>query len=136
MKARHVIMIIVLILVATIVFSLKEEKNTKTLTCSVNNDFQGMDSVTTLKVKVKDSEIKDIDMTIDAKLPKEYQNQKQNIIDSMNAQGKMHASSTSDGIRLEADMRSDYFKSLGLNTKASYQEFKQALEFQGYRCKN
>jgi len=135
MKARHVIMIIVLILVATVVFSLKEEKGTKTLTCSVNNDFQGMDSVTTLKVKVKNNEIKDIDMTIDAIVPSEYQNQKQNIVDSINMQGKMQATTTKDGIRLTTDMKGEYFKSLGLNTKSSYNEFKQALEFQGYTCK-
>lgn len=135
MKARHIIMIMILILFATIMFSLREQKGVKTLACSVNNDFQGMDSKTYLDVKVKNNEIKDMDIKIDVVIPDEYKNNKQNIINSVASSGKMEVEETSEGMRLKSDINGEYFKSLGLSTKTSLSEFKDALELQGYSCK-
>ena len=135
MKPRHFIMILVLIIFSTVMLSLKSAKNTKTLTCSVNDDFQGLDSHITLNVKVSNNEIKDMNITIDSVLPEEYQSQKLNIITSINSEGKMQATSTKDGIRFETGIKSEYFKSLNLSTKTNYRELKESLELQGYSCK-
>ncbi len=134
MKARHIVMIITLILFATIMFSLKEEKDTKHMVCKAKNDFQGLDSIITLDIGINNSEIKDLDITIDAKVPEIYKDQKQSIINSTNQGGKMQASSTKDGIRFKTDIHSEYFKSLGLKTKTNSKELKEALEMQGYKC--
>jgi len=135
MKARHIVMIMILILFATIMFSLKDAKNTKTLICSVNSDFQGFDSKINLDIKIKDKEIKDMDIVIDSVLPEEYLSEKQAIINQMNASGKMEVESTKEGLRFKTGIQSEYFKSLGISTKTSYGELKEALEFQGFNCK-
>lgn len=136
MKARHVIMIIALIIIATAMFSLKEAKNIKTLTCTTKSDFQGMDSVINLEIDIKNKEVQDMNLAIDVTIPKEYLNQKQSIIDSIAASGKMQVTSTKNGMRLKAGMNSNYFNSLGLDTNTSSNELKQVLESQGYTCKN
>lgn len=136
MKARHIVMILILVLFATIMFSLKDAKGTKSLVCRVNTDFQGLDSKITLDIKVKNSEIRDMDIVIDSVLPEEYQAQKQEIIDSMASSGKMEVTSTKDGIRFETGIGSEYFNSLGLSTKTNYNELKETLELQGYVCEN
>lgn len=135
MKARHIIMIIVLVIFASIMFSLKDAKNTKKLVCSVDSDFQGMKSKVNLDIKIKEQKIKDMDIVIDAILPDEYMNQKQEIINSISASGKMEAISTKDGIRFTSGIGSEYFKSLGVNINTSYNELKEALELQGFSCK-
>lgn len=135
MKARHVIMIIVLVIFASIMFSLKDAKNTKKLVCSVDSDFQGMKSKINLDIRIKEQKIKDMDIVIDAILPDEYMNQKQEIINSISASGKMEATSTEDGIRFTSGIGSEYFKSLGVNINTSYNELKEALELQGFSCK-
>lgn len=135
MKARHIIMIIVLVIFASIMFSLKDAKNTKKLVCSVDSDFQGMKSKINLDIKIKEQKIKDMDIVIDAILPDEYMNQKQEIINSISASGKMEATSTKDGIRFTSGIGSEYFKSLGVNINTSYNELKEALELQGFSCK-
>lgn len=135
MKARHFIMLTILILIIIIMICVKDAKNTKKLTCTVNSNFHGMESLITLDIKVKNNEVKDINMLIDATLPEEYLNQKQNIINTLGADGNMTVTSTEDGIRLSTGMNSSYFKSLGLNTETSYSDLKETLELEGYSCK-
>lgn len=135
MKPRHIIMIIILVLFATIMFSLKADKDKEKIVCTSKGDFQGMNSTITLNVGVKDNNIKDMDITIDAIVPEELQAQKQEIISYMTQSGKMTAKSTKDGIKFEMGIESEYFKSLGLSTKTNPYELKQALEIQGYNCK-
>ncbi|MCM1052943.1 MAG: hypothetical protein NC483_03100 [Ruminococcus sp.] len=135
MKKRHIIMIIILVLAFSITMSLKEEKDTKKLECTTKSTMYDMDSLTTLNAKIKNSEIVGMDIFIDITIPKEYESQKQNMINSISAEGKMEVTSTKDGIRLKTGIHSEYFKSLGLNTKTSYNELKEVLEFQGYTCK-
>lgn len=135
MKARHIVMILVLIFFATIMFSLKEEKNVVSLVCSTKGDFQGLDSTINLDVKLKENEIRDMEIVIDSILPKEYLEQKQTIINSMNSSGKGQAEGTKDGVKFTMGIQSEYYKSLGVSTKITYKELKEALELQGYSCK-
>lgn len=135
MNKRRIIMIGTIIIVALIALIMYSEKNTKTLKCTTNGDFNDMESESTLLVEIKKNKIKDMNITIDVKIPKEYESQKDSLIASIQAQGKMKASSTKDGMELTADMNSGYFDVLGLNKESSYNELKEVLELQGYTCK-
>ncbi len=135
MKKRHIVMVTVLVLFALIMFGIKDSKNVKNLTCTVNGEFLNMESLTTLKIKVKGNKIKDMDIIIDAILPKESLDQKQDLINSFNASGKMKATSTKEGIRFQTGMYSNYFKALKMNTKSSYSDLKSTLELEGFSCK-
>ncbi len=133
MKKRHILMIITVVLFALVMFSIKDSKNTKTLTCSVNGEFYEMESVTTLKAKVNNNKVRSMFISIDVIIPEEYKDYKQNLISQMKASGKMQVESTSKGIRLSTGTNK-YFDSLGLNRDSSYSELKSALELQGYSC--
>lgn len=135
MKARHIIMIFVLIIFASIIISLKDAKDTEKLVCVADSDFQGMESKINLEIKVKDKKIKDMNLVIDSVLPNEALSQKQTMIASINASGKMEATSTEDGIRFRAGIGSEYFGSLGINANTKIGELKEVLELQGYSCK-
>lgn len=134
MKARDIIMVILILLVLIIGIRMQYNKNIKTLTCTTNSNFHGMDSIITLNVQVSNNEIRDIGMIIDATLEEEYLSNSESLAAQLGADGRMKVTTTEKGLKLETDMNSQYFQSLGLNTKTSYNEFKNTLEFQGYKC--
>lgn len=135
MKTRHIIMIVSLVVIFLVVVSIKDLKNTEELTCTVNTKMYEMDSLTTLKVTVKNNEIRNMKVDMDITVPEEAMAQKQELINYFKSQGKSEVTTTDKGFRLSSGMYSDYFNSLGLSTKSSYNEIKQVLEFQGYKCK-
>ncbi|MDE5539416.1 MAG: hypothetical protein K2J20_02895 [Bacilli bacterium] len=135
MKTRHVIMIITLIIVGIAMICIKDAKTTLNLTCTASGSMYEMDSVSTLKVKVKNNKIKKMDLTIDVVVPENKGYQKEEMINAMNSEGKMQVVSTDEGMRLSTGMNSDYFKTFGLSTESSYSELKKVLELQGYTCK-
>jgi len=133
MKRRHVLMIVVILIFALIMYGVKDAKKTKVLTCSVNSEFYGMESTTTLEISVNSNRIRGINETIDVIVSDEY---KEALMSEMQASGKMEASSTKDGIKLKSKMDNTYFDALGLDRNVSYGELKSALELQGYTCEN
>lgn len=135
MKTRHIIMILSLVVIFLVAVSIKDLKNTEELTCTVNTKMYEMDSLTTLKVTVKNNEIRNMKVDMDITIPEEAMAQKQELINYFQSQGKSEVTATDKGFRLSSGMYSDYFNSLGLSTKSSYNEIKQVLEFQGYKCK-
>lgn len=135
MKQRHVIMIITFILFIIFITTLKETKNIQNLTCTTTGKMYEMDSKTTLKVKLKDNTIKNMNLTIDLIVPKEDPTYKKNLLNYFKSEGKMQVTSTDEGIRFKMGMQDEYFKTLGLNEKSSYQDLKEALNIQGYTCK-
>lgn len=132
MKKRHLVMLSILALFILILFA---GKGTKSLTCTTNGEFYLGDSTSELKAKIKDDKVINMNLVILVSLPEEYILQKQSIIDNINSQGKMVATSTKDGIRLKAGMSSGYFENLGLSKDTSYADLKHILELQGYKCK-
>lgn len=135
MNKRQIIMISIIIIVALTALIMMSEKNTEYLTCTVDGDFQGMESKTTFTVKVRKNKVKDMNMAIDVKVPENSEISKDDLISYINYQGKMQAKSTTDGVNLTADMSSGYFDTLGLSKESSYNELKGVLELQGYACK-
>lgn len=135
MKTRHIIMILSLVVIFLVAVSIKDLKNTEELTCTVNTKMYEMDSLTTLKVTVKNNEIRNMKVDMDITIPEEAMAQKQELINYFQSQGKSEVTATDKGFRLSSGMYSDYFNSLGLSTESSYNEIKQVLEFQGYKCK-
>ena len=130
MKQRHIVMIVVVVIFALIMVGIKDAKKTKTLLCSVNDDFYGMESKTTLKIKINGHKVRSMYETIDVTVPSDYN--KQALISQMEASGKMEVSSTKDGIQLRSKMSNGYFDTLGLDRDITYNELKSALELQGY----
>lgn len=135
MKTRHIIMIISLIVIFLIVVSIKDLKNTKELTCTINGTMYEMDSLTTLRVTIKNNEVRNMKIDFDITIPEESLAQKQEIISYFQSQGNSEITPTDKGFRMSSGLYSDYFNSLGLSTTSSYNEVKQGLEFQGYTCK-
>lgn len=131
MKTRHIIMILTIVIVILFLFG---NRNVKTLTCTTNGEMLENQTTSTLKVKMKENKVSDMNLVINMTLSSEYQSQKQNMINSINSEGKMTATSTKDGIKLTTDMKSSYFDNLGLNTISSINEMKEVLETQGFTC--
>ncbi len=131
MKTRHIIMILTIVIVILFLFG---NRNVKTLTCTTNGEMLENQTTSTLKVKMKENKVSDMNLVINMTLSSEYQSQKQNMINSINSEGKMTATSTKDGIKLTTDMKSSYFDNLGLNAISSINEMKEVLETQGFTC--
>lgn len=110
-----------------------ESQNTKTLTCKTTGEIEDRPSKSTLVVKIKDKEVKDMKLTLEMTLKEEQQPYKQAIINQMKQKTK-RVYSTKDGIKAIFDMGSEYFNTLGLSKDVSYNEIKQVLEIQGYTC--
>lgn len=125
MKTRHIIMILTIVIVILFLFG---NRNVKTLTCTTNGEMLENQTTSTLKVKMKENKVSDMNLVINMTLSSEYQSQKQNMINSINSEGKMTATSTKDGIKLTTDMKSSYFDNLGLNAISSINEMKEVLE--------
>lgn len=107
--------------------------NTKTLTCTSNEKLNGKEVKVTVKLKIKDNELKDTKLDIDSKMPKD---QRKSFINMYRQYyNKMSISETSDGIRLSGELNSSFFKALGLSNSVSYSETKGLMELQGYTCK-
>lgn len=131
MKTRHIIMVLTIVIVILFLFG---NRNVKTLTCTTNGEMLENQTTSTLKIKMKENKVIDMNLVINMTLSSEYQSQKQNMINSINSEGKMTATSTKDGIKLTTDMKSSYFDNLGLNTISSINEMKEVLETQGFTC--
>ena len=132
MKSRHIVMIVIIVIFILVLFG---NRNTHTLTSTVDGEMLGNPATTTLTIKMKENKVSDMKMEVNMPLSSEYQNQKQTMINSINSEGKMTASSTKDGIKLTSDMKSDYFDALELNKNSTSEEMKEVLETQGFICK-
>lgn len=134
MNKRQIIMISIIILAALTALIMTSEKNTEYLTCKVSGDFQGMESHTILKATIRKNKLKEMNMTIDVNIPEDSETSKEDIINYINSQGKMTGETTSNGVKLTADMHGGYFDTLGLSKETTFNELKQILELQGYTC--
>ncbi len=134
-KKREIIMISIIIIFFLITLIILSEKNTDYLTCKIDGEFNGMESKTTLTIKLRKNKLKDMNMEINVKVPENGEVKKEDLINYINYQGKMKATDTIEGVKLTTDMHSGYFDTLGLSTKTKKEELKQTLELQGYTCK-
>lgn len=132
MKARHIIMIIILVIAISFVIT---NKGVKTLTCTTEGELYESPSKSKLEISVKDNKIKNMYITIDVKLSAELMQQRDLLMQNIAAQGKSEVSETKDGIRLSSGMGSSYFTSMGLTEKTKINELKEVLEVQGFTCK-
>lgn len=132
MKARHFIMIIILVIAISFVIS---NKGVETLTCTTEGELYESPSKSKLEISVKDNKIKNMYVTIDVKLSDELMEQRDILIQNIAAQGKSEVTETKDGIRLSSGMGSSYFTSMGLTKDTKYNELKEVLEIQGFTCK-
>ena len=132
MKARHFIMIIILVIVISFVIS---NKGVVKLTCTTEGNMYESPSKSILEISVKDNKIKNMYVTIDVKLNEELMAQRELLIQNIQAQGKSDVTETKDGIRLTSGMSGSYFTSMGLTENTKYSELKEVLEVQGFTCK-
>lgn len=132
MKARHFVMIIILVIAVSIVIS---NKGVEKLVCTTEGNMYESPSKSTLEISVKDNKIKNMYVTIDVKLNDELMKQRDLLIQNIEAQGKSEVVKTNDGIRLTSGMSGSYFTSIGLTGNTKYSELKEVLEVQGFTCK-
>lgn len=132
MKARHIIMIIILILAISIFIS---NNGIEEMTCTTKGELYESPSVSTLEISIKDNKIKDMGITIDVSLTEELMRQRETLMQMIASQGKSNVEKTENGIRLTSGMDGSYFSSLGLSKDTTYQELKEVLEIQGFVCK-
>lgn len=109
----------------------------KTLTCTNSTTTSGMETKSTVEIKFNKNTVDAMNVTMDMKVPDEYKDQKQTLIDTLKTSMKgMDVSETKDGIRIKADSNSEYFDSFNIDKKnAKYDDAKKAFEAQGYKCK-
>ncbi len=121
-----------LILLISLVF-LTGCGNTKTLNCSVTSKEEGGETVSNLRIKIKDNKIDDMRLTLNMTLSPEQKAYKQTIIEQMQ-QKTDRVYATNDGIKAIFGMDSSYFDNFGISKDAKIGEVKQVLELQGYTC--
>ena len=132
MKARHFIMIIILVIAISFVIS---NKGVEKLVCTTEGDLYESPSKSTLEISIKDNKIKDMYISIDVKLNDALMQQRDLLIQNIEAQGKSEVSKIDDGIRLSSGMSGSYFESMGITEDTKVNELKEVLEFQGFKCK-
>lgn len=132
MKARHFVMIIILVIVLSFVIT---NRGVDTLTCTTEGELYESPSKSKLEISVKNNKIKDMYITIDVKLNDELMAQRDLLIQNIEAQGKSEVIETKDGIRLTSGMSGSFFTSMGLTSDTKYNELKEVLEVQGFTCK-
>lgn len=125
--------LLVIFCLGALLITLTGCSSTKTLTCKTTEEKDGRTSNSTLEVKIKDEEVKDMNLTVEMTLSPEQQYFKQSIINQM-LQKTNKVYSTENGIRAIFGMGSEYFDAFGLSKDVSYSEVKQVLEIQGYTC--
>ncbi len=127
--------IVTILLIMTILISSTgcEKSNTKTLNCTVTNSSEGRNTTSDLKIKIKDDEVKDMELTLNIELSEEEQSNKRAIMNQLR-QKTEKVYSRENGIEAVFDMGNSYFNTLGITTDAKYSELKQVLELQGYTC--
>lgn len=132
MKARHVLMIIVIVFAISMVIS---NKGVEQLVCTTEGELYDSPSKSELVINLKDKKIRDMSITIDIYLDEEMMKERDSLIQMIEMQGKSAVSKTDKGIRLNSGMNSSYFASLGISEKTHYKELKEVLEVQGFSCK-
>lgn len=132
MKARHFIMIIILVIAISFVIS---NKGVEKLVCTTEGDLYESPSKSTLEISIKDNKIKDMYISIDVKLNDALMQQRDLLIQNIEAQGKSEVSKIDDGIRLSSGMSGSYFESMGITEDTKVNELKEVLEVQGFKCK-
>ena len=80
MKARHFIMIIILVIAISFVIS---NKGVEKLVCTTEGDLYESPSKSTLEISIKDNKIKDMYISIDVKLNDELMQQRDLLIQNI-----------------------------------------------------
>lgn len=132
MKARHFIMIIILVIAISFVIS---NKGVEKLVCTTEGELYESPSKSTLEISIKDNKIKDMYISIDVKLNDELMQQRDLLVQNIEAQGKSQVTKIDDGIRLSSGMSGSYFESMGITEDTKVNELKEVLEVQGFKCK-
>ena len=132
MKARHFIMIIILVIAISFVIS---NKGVEKLVCTTEGTLYESPSKSTLEISIKDNKIKDMYISIDVKLNDALMQQRDLLIQNIKSQGKSEVSKIDDGIRLSSGMSGSYFESMGITEDTKFNELKEVLEVQGFKCK-
>lgn len=109
----------------------------KKLTCTSSNNLAGIEMNSTVEVSFKGDKMNDMKVIIDVKVPDEYKDQKQDLIDELKELDEdIKVSETKDGVRAEMTADEDYFKELNIDsTTVTYDELKEAFTKQNYTCK-
>ncbi|MCI8330795.1 MAG: hypothetical protein HFE04_01700 [Bacilli bacterium] len=107
----------------------------KELTCTMSQTQNGVKMDSEVVIKFDGKTVEDMNMTMDVEIPESLQEQKELLKSSFEAQ-TFKVEESEKGLKLTADAESKFFKDLKLGeSKASYDDTKEALEGQGFTCK-
>lgn len=109
----------------------------KKLTCTMENNSLGLEMSQKVEITFKKDKIDDMKIVMDVKVPDEYKDQKQDLIDELKDLDEgMKVTETKDGIRAEMTADDDDFKEFNIDGESvSYDEVKKAFEAKNYTCK-
>lgn len=107
----------------------------KELTCTMSQTENNIKMDSTVVVNFDGKTVEDMNMTMDVEIPETLQSQKETL-KNFYEQATFKVEDTDKGLRLTADKDSTFFKDLKLGeSKANYDDTKDALEAQGFTCK-
>lgn len=107
----------------------------KELTCTMSQTQNGVKMDSEVVIEFDGKTVEDMNMTMDVEIPESLQEQKELLKSSFEAQ-TFKVEESEKGFKLTADAESKFFKDLKLGeSKASYDDTKEALEVQGFTCK-
>ena len=106
----------------------------KNLTCTTSNDIAGIEMNSTVKISFKGDKMNDMKVIIDVKVPDEYKDQKQDLVDELKELDEnIKVTETKDGVKAEMTADEDYFKQLNIDSETvTYDDLKKAFEAQKY----
>ncbi len=109
----------------------------KKLACTNSNNIAGIEMNSKVEISFKGDKMNTMKVIMDVKVPDEYKDQKQDLIDELKElDADMKVTETKDGVRAEMTADEDYFKELDIDsTTVSYDELKELFTKQGYTCK-
>ncbi len=124
-------------LVAVVAVFVMTGCGSKTLTCTNQNNMAGIEMNSTVKVNFKGDKMDDMKVIMEVKVPDEYKDQKQDLIDELKEiDENIKVTETKDGVKAEMTADEDYFKELNIDsTTVTYDELKEAFTKQSYTCK-
>lgn len=125
-----------ILVVLLLVLTLTGCSDAKRLTCTSTDESDGTTKFSTLNIKVKDKEVKDMKFTVDMIFPAEAQNQRQTYIDNIKrTKPFIDATLIDGGIRMVTKMEDGSFIGIDAGQEITISELREVLEVQGYTCK-
>lgn len=112
----------------------KVKNKKKSLTCTVNGQFNGLKNHVTISFKFGETEIQNADIVTDVFVPPEMEGKREQMIEKAKSSGKGKVTPTMTGFQIHISNESRFMRAMDMKRTSTYGEMKAGLELQGFTC--